>query len=97
MNILSEEAVHGMAVYSRREAQDLIGNRAHLNADIPLFHLLQDVWVPGQSESVSDTLRVEKEGIHQISIRILADVQRLSAMKQERDIHFLLLAVLPEF
>lgn len=77
-----------MAVDARREAQDLVGDGADLDADVALLHLLEHVRVAGQREAVADALRVEEQRVHQVAVCVAADVERLAAVEEEGDLDF---------
>jgi hypothetical protein len=77
-----------MAAYPGREAEDLVGDGADLDADVALLHLSHDIRVPRQGEAVADALGSEEEGVHQVSVGVGANVERLAAVEEKRDFYF---------
>jgi hypothetical protein len=73
-----------MAAYPGREAEDLVGDGADLDANVALLHLGHDIGVPRQGETVADALGSEEESVHQVSIGVGANVERLPAVEEER-------------
>jgi hypothetical protein len=76
-----------------RQAEDLVGDGAELDADPLFLHLLHDPRVPGHGIPVADPLRAEQDGVEEVPVRRGTILQRLAAVEQERDLDPRLLAV----
>jgi hypothetical protein len=85
-----------MSADTGRKTQDLVGDWAQFEANTALLHELHDVWVLCERETMPDALRLEKQGVDQIAVRISSHIQGLAAVKQEGDFQFSSLAVLLE-
>ena len=75
-----------MAAHARRQAEDLVGDGADLDADAALPHLVHDVGVAREGEAVADALRAEQQRVEQVAVRVGADVERLAAVEEEGDL-----------
>lgn len=85
-HIVGQQAVDGVAAHAGREAEDLVGDGADLDADAALLHLVHDVGVARQGEAVADALRAEQQRVEEVAVRVGADVERLAAVEEERDL-----------
>jgi hypothetical protein len=86
-HVVRQQVIHGMAAYPGREAEDLVGDGADLDADVALLHLGHDIGVPRQGKPVADALGSEEEGVHQVSVGVGADVEGLTAVEEKRDLY----------
>ena len=75
-----------MPAHAGRETENLVGYGADLDADAALLHLVHDIWVARQGEAVPDTLRAKEEGVHKVAVCLGADVERLAAVEEERNV-----------
>lgn len=55
VHVVRQQVINCMPADSWSETQDFVGDRANLDADIVLLHLLHDIWMPSQCEAVADT------------------------------------------
>lgn len=85
-----------MSADTGRKTQDLVGNWAQFETNAALLHELHHVRVLCEREAMPDALRLEKQGIDQIAVRISSHIQGLTAVKQEGDFQFSSFAVLLE-
>lgn len=96
VHIVGEQAVHSVPAHPGRQAQRLVRDGAHLEADARLLHALQEVRVPRQREPVPDASRPEEQRVQQVIVRGRPAGERLAAVEEERDLDARLVAVLLE-
>lgn len=97
MHIVGQQLVHGVSICSRCEPQNLVGNRAQLQADALGLHVLHNIRMLCQGKAMPYALRPQQKSVDQIAIRVGAHIQRLAAVEQEGDIELLLGALFLEF
>lgn len=82
-----------MPVDPRRQAQDLVRDGTHLEANALLLHTLHDVRVPGEREPMPYPLGLEQQSVQEILVRFRARLEGFAAVKQKRDFDLCLLTV----
>lgn len=65
----------------RSKTQDLIGYWTRLDSDIILLELLHDQRVSSDRIAVTDTFRLEKDGIEEVPVNFVANFEGLAAME----------------
>lgn len=63
--------------------QHEVGDRTALNADLPLLHDLNELWVVCKVESVTNSLGSKQDGVVQLLVILHV---RLSAVKEQREL-----------
>lgn len=81
--IVRQQVVRRVAAYPRRQAQDFVGNGADLDADPPPLHLVHDVRVSRQGETVADALGAEQQGVHKVAVGVCAELECLTAVEEQ--------------
>ena len=63
-----KETVHGVAIRTWRETQDLVGDGTEFHACIVFLHVLEDIRMPVEPVAVADSLGAQQQSIQEIAV-----------------------------
>lgn len=85
-----------MGQNTRREPQDLVRDRTHLETDIAFATELQEVRVLVEGEAVADAFGAEEDGVEEVFVGSVAVAEGLAGVEEEWEVDVFEAAVFAE-